>query len=84
MRNDIFLRAHTVPLPRRKRSHRTRKNVPKWPEWVLVFDTETTTDTSQTPTFGAYRYCQLVGDAYECVEEGLFYPNDAPASQITS
>jgi hypothetical protein len=43
----------------------------------LVFDTETTTDTAQTLTFGAFRCCVLRDDEYRCVEEGLFYADDA-------
>ncbi len=41
---------------------------------MLVFDTETRTDTAQALTFGGYRY-------YEggiCLEEGLFYGDDLP------
>ena len=41
---------------------------------MLVFDTETRTDTAQALTFGSYRY-------YEhgiCLEEGLFYGDDLP------
>jgi hypothetical protein len=45
-----------------------------------VFDTETTTDTSQALTFGAYRRCELVNGSYQCAEEGLFFPDDAPIS----
>ena len=77
MNTDIFLRAHTVPPPKRRKPIDI---VPKWPKHVLVFDTETTTDTSQTPIFGAYRLCELVGDSYQSVVEGLFYPDDAPAA----
>jgi hypothetical protein len=76
MSTDIFLRAHTVPPPKRKR-RRPIKLVPTWPKYVLVFDVETTTDTAQTPIFGAYRHCELLGDSYQCVEEGLFFPDDA-------
>ena len=78
MTTDIFLRAHTVAPAKRKR-RKPVDIIPKWPKSVLVFDTETTTDTSQTLTFGAYRRCELVGDSYKCVEEGLFYPDDASA-----
>jgi hypothetical protein len=46
---------------------------------VLVFDTETTTNTSQSLTFGAFRRCELVGDEYRCVEEGLLHADHAPS-----
>src|SRR5689334_1361688 len=80
MSTDIFLRAHTVPPAKRKHhSKRERTSVVRrWPKTVLVFDTETTTDTSQSLTFGAFRRCELVGDEYRCVEEGLFHADDAP------
>src|SRR5690242_249931 len=79
MSTDIFLRAHTVPPPKRNR-RKPIASVPTWPKRVLVFDTETTTDTQQAPTFGAYRVCELIGDSYKTIEEGLFYPDDAPAN----
>lgn len=75
---DIFLRAHTV-APMRKRRRKRIDAASRWPHSVLVLDTETTIDTRQTLTFGAYRRCELVGDTYKCVEEGLFYGDDASA-----
>ena len=59
MTTDIYLRAHTVPPSKRKKRRQPTNTVPKWPKCVPVFDTETTTDTSQTPTFGAFRRCEL-------------------------
>jgi hypothetical protein len=41
---------------------------------MFVFDTETTTDTTQRLTFGSYRF--LVDG--KCLEEGLFYGDDLP------
>ena len=81
MRNDIYLRAHTVPPAkvRRQRGGPGTGSVERWPRAALVFDTETTTDTSQSLTFGAFRCCLLVGNEYRCIEEGLFYGDDAPA-----
>ena len=78
---DIFLRAHTVASSQRKRKNRKRKT-PKWPEQVLVFDTETTTDTEQDLLFGVYRICELRGDEYQCSEEGLFYADDLDPNQL--
>ena len=72
---DIFLRAHTV-APVKRRTRRRIDNGPRWPHTVLIFDTETTIDTRQTLTFGAFRRGNLVGDAYKCIEEGLFYADD--------
>ena len=41
---------------------------------MLVFDTETRTDTTQALTFGSYRYFE---DRI-CLEEGLFFGDDLP------
>ncbi len=76
--HDIFVRAHTVI------SQKERPQCPspaKWPEDVLVFDTETTVDTAQKLNFGAYRRCKLGPAGYQCVEEGLFYADDLDMAQ---
>ena len=52
-------------------------NEPKWPEYALVFDTETTLDPkTQSLLFGFYRVCKLSGNEYVCVEEGILYADD--------
>jgi hypothetical protein len=77
MNQDVFFRAHTV-TPERNRKDGVRPS--KWPEYTLIFDTETTTDTSQSLTLGAYRFCRKTPNgAYVCLEEGLFH-----ADNITS
>ncbi len=78
MNQDVFVRAHTVApgKPSQKMAQR-----PKWPDRVLIFDTETTIDTQQELTFGAYRLCELVDGEYMCSEEGLIYADDLDASQ---
>src|SRR5258708_37179444 len=78
---DIFLRAHTVSASQSERKHKKRK-LSTWPEQVLVFDTETTTDTEQDLLFGVYRLCELRGDEYMCSEEGLFYADDLDTDQL--
>jgi hypothetical protein len=77
---DIFFRAHTVvPEKNRKDGYIPRK----WPEYALIFDTETSTDTSQSLTFGAYRFCRQTSAAqYLCLEEGLFHPDDANSRSV--
>ncbi len=78
MNQDIYFRAHTV-TPEKNRKHGAEP--PKWSEHVLVFDTETTVDTSQSLTFGAYRFCEATPQGeYVCLEEGLFHA-DSPGSQ---
>jgi hypothetical protein len=74
MNQDVFFRAHTV-TPEKNRKSALQPS--KWPEYTLIFDTETTTDTSQSLTFGAYRFCRVTpNSSYVCLEEGLFHADD--------
>jgi hypothetical protein len=66
---DIYVRAH-APLPSKPPWQR---KVRKWPQFALIFDTETTLDPAQKLTFGCYRLCELIEGQYRCVEEGLFH-----------
>src|SRR5690242_20206908 len=70
---DIFVRAHAVAA---EKESRKRGLQAKWPNEVLIIDTETTTDTAQRLTFGCYRICKVGPKGYECVEEGIFYADD--------
>jgi len=75
-RKDIFLRSHVVAVDPREQLI-SDYNEPKWPEYALVFDTETTLDPKdQSLLFGFYRVCRLQGGAYLCVEEGIFHADD--------
>jgi hypothetical protein len=78
MKQDISLRAHTVGPTKPPREP---EEVAKWPDRILVFDTETTIDTRQNLTFGVYRLCQLVDGRYACSEEGLFYTDNLDPRQ---
>jgi hypothetical protein len=78
-RHDIFVRAHT---PVRTKAKWKRQGAHTWPEYCLVFDTETTIDTSQKLNFGCYRRCRLDGDNYRCIEEGLFYADRLPSEDL--
>lgn len=71
-RHDIFVRAH-APLARRTGY---RKYGRKWPEFALIFDTETTLNPAQKLTFGCYRICEQFRGEYRCFEEGLIYGDD--------
>jgi len=55
---------------------RKREKLRFWrrPHQMFVFDTECKTDTTQTLTFGSYRYF----DHNVCLEEGLFFGDDLP------
>ena len=76
--SDIFVRAHTV-VPRK--GNRQRPSPAKWPEKVLIVDTETTIDSHQKLTFGVYRLCQLEPAGYRCTDEGLFYADSLETDQ---
>lgn len=77
--HEIYVRAHTVVAEKK----RTQRHPPtKWPDEVMVIDTETTLDTAQQLTFGVYRRCKPGPSGYECTEEGLFYADDIDAAQL--
>jgi len=79
---DIFLRSHVVELDSKEPGASTYDE-PKWPEYALVFDTETTLDPrEQALLFGFYRVCRLQGGAYQCVEEGILHADGLSADQI--
>lgn len=80
MTQDIFLRAHTV-APMKSSQESLRLTPEKWPTKILVFDTETTLDTSQGMTFGVYQLCELIDGKYIVAEEGLFYADDLDTLQ---
>jgi len=76
LNKDIFLRSHVVEVDP-KEPLVSDYNDPKWPEYCLVFDTETTLDPKdQSLLFGFYRVCRLQDNAYHCVEEGILYADD--------
>src|SRR3982751_595858 len=67
--------------PEPRKTTKTSRNKPK--RWqrsnkMLVFDTETRTDPTQSLIFGAYRY--LEND--KCLEEGLFYADDISEAEL--
>jgi hypothetical protein len=67
--------------PERRSGENTRpKSLKKWrrPKAMLVFDTETRTDATQSLIFGSYRYC--IGR--KCIEEGLFYADDIATTEL--
>jgi hypothetical protein len=90
----IAVRAHAIPSP--KGSQRAIKpasaprtvvrpsrtpNKEDAPTKLLVFDTETTTDSTQHLTFGCWRYYRArQGGGWDCVQEGLFHADDLQAA----
>lgn len=91
MKHDIYLRCHTRILddkPERKRrfnpgrKRRFNRSSPD-PRYVLLLDTETTTDAKQSLNFGAYQFCEADRRGnYVCLEEGLFHADDLDAAQL--
>jgi hypothetical protein len=86
MIHDLYLRAHIVVCgdteeqaeqpPKRSRSPKL------WPEYALVWDTETSLDLEQTLNFGVWRFCQLRGTEYVAVQEGIFYRDGLAPTDI--
>lgn len=79
---ELALRAWTTPLSARPSSRSWTQSVESWlPKHVLVFDTETTVDETQTLNFGSWRYYRLNNTdpsnrEMVCVDEGLFFGED--------
>lgn len=83
MNHDIFLRCHTRILNEELPQKSGKRKAPPLPTYVLVLDTETTTNACQTLNFGVYQFCGMNADGnYECREEGLFYADDLDTHQI--
>lgn len=76
--HEIFVRAHAV-VPGKHRGERAKPA--KWPDEVLIFDTETTIDAVQKLNFGFFRRCKLDSNGYQCVDEGLFYADGLESAQ---
>lgn len=80
-RIPIALRAYAKPivaeqdkgvLPPGKKPKRKSSTLPASP-WVIVFDTETTTDSAQSLRFGTYQ----VRNKSQLIEAGIFYEPEA-------
>src|SRR6266478_9047806 len=77
MIHDLYLRAHILVSGDKNKEAKQQTKVsgsPKpWPDYALVWDTETTLGLEQTLNFGVWRFCQLQGTEYVAVQEGIFY-----------
>jgi hypothetical protein len=83
MNHEIFLRCHTRILEESSSKKSGSKKSPPLPNYVLVLDTETTTDAEQKLNFGAYQFCQADSKwNYVCKEEGLFSADDLDPHQL--
>lgn len=86
MIHDLYLRAHIV-VPESEQDEKSpgkkRANQPKlWPDYALVWDTETMLNLEQTLNFGVWRFCQVEGSEYVAVQEGIFYRDDLAPEDI--
>lgn len=81
--NDLYLRAHTVRLETQKRKTQSDGFKPqKWPDYALVFDCESRLSADQGLTFGSWRFCELRGVEYVCVDEGFFHDESLTTEEI--
>lgn len=76
----IAVRAYTVRHDRKDpESPSPRPSWAGWPEYVLLLDTETTTDATQRLLFGSYRFSRWSeAGRLQGLEEGLFYADELP------
>ena len=83
----VALRAFTEITPdpdaeksARKRGKHRRGHAHRQDRYVLVLDTETTTDRAQWLSFGVYRYYRTrrAGGKLVCVDEGIFHDDELP------
>lgn len=69
--HDIFVRAYAVPVGEQDKTRKpSAGSNQKWPNYALVFDTETRITADQSLTFGVFRLCELARDRYELIREG--------------
>lgn len=77
MIHDLYQRAHIVvsgAQDEEEKQPAKRSRAPKlWPDFALVWDTETMLDLEQTLNFGVWRFCQIEGAEFVPVQEGIFY-----------
>src|SRR5690348_7432034 len=86
MIHDLYLRAHVV-MPagddKQAKQAKKRSRLPKlWPDYALVWDTETMLDLEQALNFGVWRFCELRGSEYETIQEGVFYADGLAPKDI--
>jgi hypothetical protein len=83
MNHEIYLRCHTCLLEARSLDNKGTRKPRPLPKYVLVLDTETTTDACQTLNFGAYQFCEVDSQGqYVCGEEGLFHADNLNPRQL--
>jgi hypothetical protein len=69
----IVVRIHSRVRNEKARGRDWKTNNPKWANFALVLDCETTTDIRQDLTFLWWRFCELKNSVYVCQKEGVVY-----------
>ena len=86
MIHDLYLRAHIVvhgePSEKSEESTKRSRSPKLWPDYALVWDTETTLDLEQKLNFGIWRFCQLQGSEYVAIQEGIFYRDGLESKDV--
>jgi hypothetical protein len=86
MIHDLYLRAHIVvseqETEQAQQSAKRSRSPKLWPDYALVWDTETELDLEQKLNFGIWRFCQLQGTEYVAVQEGIFYRDGLARNDI--
>jgi hypothetical protein len=86
MIHDLYLRAHIVvsdDTEGQAGQPAKHSRAPKlWPDYALVWDTETELDLEQTLNFGVWRFCQLQGAEYVALQEGIFYRDGLAREEV--
>ena len=87
MLHDLHLRSHVVVLGNERKQGQKSVAIPShppklWPNYALVWDTETTLDLEQKLNFGVWRFCKLEGAEYVSIQEGIFYRDELLAHHI--
>ena len=69
----IFVRVYSRVRNEQPRKEQWKSNDPKWANFALVLDCETTIDIRQDLTFLWWRFCELKDDNYVCQQEWVVY-----------
>ncbi len=87
MIHDLYLRAHIVVSSDKKNNQvkqptKVSRSPKPWPDYALVWDTETTLDLNQTLNLGVWRFCELRNGEYVSLQEGIFYRDEVAPEDI--
>jgi hypothetical protein len=69
----IFVRVYSRVRNEKPRKEQWKSHDPKWANFALVLDCETTIDIRQDLTFLWWRFCELKDGNYVCQQEGVVY-----------